>query len=70
MPRVAHMVLTRRCTLYETSFASRIDARGRGPVPVVFLTCAPVAQLDRANASGALGREFEPLRAHQPSAFF
>ena len=26
---------------------------------------APVAQLDRANASGALGREFESLRAHQ-----
>ena len=25
--------------------------------------CAPVAQLDRANASGALGREFESLRA-------
>src|SRR5271154_1748041 len=32
---------------------------------VVSLTCAPVAQLDRANASGALGREFESLRAHQ-----
>src|ERR1700677_4774724 len=28
---------------------------------------APVAQLDRANASGALGREFESLRAHHPS---
>src|SRR5579863_8562917 len=28
------------------------------------LECAPVAQLDRANASGALGREFESLRAH------
>jgi hypothetical protein len=26
---------------------------------------APVAQLDRANASGALGREFESLRARQ-----
>ncbi len=25
---------------------------------------APVAQLDRANASGALGRGFESLRAH------
>ena len=24
-----------------------------------------LAQLDRANASGALGREFESLRAHQ-----
>jgi hypothetical protein len=27
--------------------------------------CAPVAQLDRAVASGATGREFESLRAHQ-----
>ena len=26
--------------------------------------CAPVAQLDRANASEALGREFESRRAH------
>ena len=26
--------------------------------------CAPVAQLDRAVASGATGREFESLRAH------
>src|SRR5216684_658635 len=26
---------------------------------------APVAQLDRAAASGAVGREFESLRAHQ-----
>ena len=28
---------------------------------------APVAQLDRANASGALGREFESLRARHSS---
>jgi hypothetical protein len=28
-------------------------------------TTAPVAQLDRAVASGATGREFESLRAHQ-----
>src|SRR5690242_412147 len=27
--------------------------------------CAPVAQLDRAIASGAIGREFESLRARQ-----
>jgi hypothetical protein len=33
-------------------------------LPDVSLGCAPVAQLDRANASGALGREFESLRAH------
>ena len=26
---------------------------------------APVAQMDRAIASGAIGREFESLRAHQ-----
>src|SRR3954465_12273262 len=30
-------------------------------------TYAPVAQLDRANASGALGREFESLRARHTS---
>jgi hypothetical protein len=29
------------------------------------LSYAPVAQLDRAIASGAIGREFESLRAHQ-----
>jgi hypothetical protein len=40
----------------------RVVPRGCG---VVFLKSAPVAQLDRANASGALGREFESLRAHQ-----
>ena len=28
-------------------------------------SCAPVAQLDRAVASEATGREFESLRAHQ-----
>src|SRR6267143_4191074 len=28
---------------------------------------APVAQLDRASASGAEGRRFEPCRARQPS---
>src|SRR5438093_4526676 len=27
--------------------------------------CAPVAQLDRATASGAVGHRFEPCRAHQ-----
>ena len=35
-------------------FSGRIENANR---------CAPVAQLDRANASGALGREFESLRA-------
>ena len=30
---------------------------------------APVAQMDRAIASGAIGREFESLRAHQILAF-
>ena len=30
-------------------------------------TCAPVAQLDRASASGAEGHRFESCRAHQPS---
>ena len=31
---------------------------------------APVAQLDRANASGALGREFESLRARHFSTIY
>jgi hypothetical protein len=31
----------------------------------IIVLSAPVAQLDRANASGALGREFESLRARQ-----
>jgi hypothetical protein len=40
------------------------------PLPPRKLTCyneshAPVAQLDRAIASGAIGREFESLRARQ-----
>ena len=34
----------------------------------IILRSAPVAQLDRAIASGAIGREFESLRAHQSSA--
>ena len=40
--------------------------------PQRFAVCwrsAPVAQLDRANASGALGREFESLRAHHITLF-
>ena len=32
-------------------------------------TGAPVAQLDRASASGAEGREFESRRAYQPTFF-
>ena len=42
---------------------SRCAAR-RAIQSAVCLKSAPVAQLDRANASGALGREFESLRAH------
>src|SRR5208283_3288065 len=33
--------------------------------PCIILSSAPVAQLDRAIASGAIGREFESLRARQ-----
>ena len=39
-------------------------ARPPGNPNAICLKSAPVAQLDRANASGALGREFESLRAH------
>jgi hypothetical protein len=45
-----------------TSAAAAVFAAGYGSA--VSLKSAPVAQLDRANASGALGREFESLRAH------
>jgi hypothetical protein len=38
-----------------------------GRLDVVHFQYAPVAQLDRAVASGATGREFESLRAHQNS---
>ena len=33
-------------------------------VPVIIDNTAPVAQLDRATASGAVGCAFEPRRAH------
>src|SRR5215467_14225676 len=33
----------------------------------ILIAAAPVAQLDRADASGASGREFESLRARHPS---
>ena len=43
--------------LIEAPLASHVDCIHR----------APVAQLDRAVASGATGREFESLRAHHSS---
>jgi hypothetical protein len=39
--------------------------RGRPLRKCIIARDAPVAQLDRAIASGAIGREFESLRAHQ-----
>src|SRR5258708_33392462 len=51
-------------------FSTSIE--GQQPAHVDWLYwSAPVAQLDRAIASGAIGREFESLRAHQiiPRAF-
>src|ERR1035437_6487500 len=36
------------------------------PHPMLGLTCAPVAQLDRAAASEAVGQKFESSRAHHP----
>ncbi len=38
----------------------------RGSDPAILPLRAPVAQLDRASASGAEGCRFEPCRAHQP----
>ena len=57
-------VSARRCRM-ETPRLSRIS-RMSGILSRVLYSWrrAPVAQLDRANASGALGREFESLRAH------
>jgi hypothetical protein len=46
-----------------SSYSSALKAF-RLPCKLVY-RCAPVAQLDRAIASGAIGREFESLRAHQ-----
>ena len=45
--------------LIEAPLASHVDCIHR----------APVAQLDRAVASGATGREFESLRAHHSFSF-
>ncbi len=39
---------------------------GRAECPIIRCLDAPVAQLDRASASGAEGREFESRRAYQP----
>src|ERR1700731_615636 len=36
---------------------------------VKFISCGPVAQLDRANGYEPLGREFESLRAHHIRSF-
>src|SRR3974390_497258 len=44
---------------------SRLSAIGRPSLRVYNFGDAPVAQLDRAIASGAIGREFESLRARQ-----
>ncbi len=49
----------------KLTFGLRTDARSG----MLFVTkpCAPVAQLDRALASGAKGQAFESPRAYQPS---
>src|ERR1700733_14378900 len=57
------------CAIPRRKSATTIEAACAAGFPDVSLGCAPVAQLDRANASGALGREFESLRAHQPALF-
>ena len=38
-------------------------------VSCILKVCAPVAQMDRAFASGAKGRRFESCQAHQPQVF-
>src|SRR5512146_1604129 len=43
----------------------RITQHSAFAIIAIMFVSAPVAQLDRANASGALGREFESLRARQ-----
>src|SRR2546429_36874 len=51
----------------EIGFPPRLDAR-RKPV-LIFISCAPVAQLDRASGYEPEGREFESPRArHFPQS--
>jgi hypothetical protein len=57
--RLAGQLLVRRSTKRERGRS--MDLRFGG------FTYAPVAQLDRATASGAVGHRFESCRAHQPS---
>ncbi len=62
-----------RLTLRSGAARARGDADASGPrveaplrgVVDSFSRCAPVAQLDRASASGAEGYRFEPYRAYQ-----
>src|SRR6185295_11074834 len=54
--------------------SARWRRRSRAGISCVFMIPfrigAPVAQLDRATASGAVGHRFESCRAHQPSLAF
>ena len=67
MPFVTHFQLaaySKLSTLICVGPGQRLAQRAFGTQSAICLESAPVAQLDRANASGALGREFESLRAH------
>ena len=46
-------------------FLTAFGVRDRLLPPFISMSCAPVAQLDRALASGARGHRFESCRAYQ-----
>jgi hypothetical protein len=65
---INRLVLSRM--LAASKFSTCPPGLERSPFPCASMrphvnlnVCAPVAQLDRAAASGAVGREFESLRA-------
>ena len=49
-------------------FAKAFDPPPQARLQLKCLHCAPVAQLDRAFASGAKGRQFESARAYHPKS--
>ena len=49
---------------FEVFFGFRIDFSGNSGILPNTFKCAPVAQLDRASASGVEGREFKSRRVH------
>ena len=74
--RAVHLLAQRRTSALRSHVQGRVPRQSRPGFTIEAIEaisfprvdcrhpCAPVAQLDRAVASGATGREFESLRAH------